>query len=332
MVSRKRLSEKHHHYYDSLMQMKYDRVLPIFGERVYKKGFDIPFPFGIMLNSFYGKQTVDISNVRIGVKSADTVLGPADLSKILEFGAVNAKAYNLNLRMDAWIFPFLDVYALLAWLPSASTYVHLTKPVDIVSDPQQHGWAWGLGVMGAGGIGPVWLQSDYSLTWATMQLLENKVFTQVIGLRTGHVFTSGRSAEKNFSMWVGVMGIFINNQTVGQISLSSAFPGISQEKLDEIRQSYSNWYEGVGPLQQQVSDKIVQKLQDKINGLSAQGVYVTYELDKKLRSNWAGLAGAQYQFNKRWQLRAESNFVGPRFSILTSVNYRFLGVKKNKHL
>lgn len=126
------------------------------------------------------------------------------------------------------------------------------------------------------------------------------------------------------------MGLFINNETIGQIPLSDVFPAISQEKVDEIKQSYANWYTGLSPLQQQVANSIVQKLQDKVNGLPTDGVYITYQLDKKLRSRWAGLLGVQYQFNKSWQLRTESNFIGTRFSIMLSVNYRFMGFKKAK--
>jgi hypothetical protein len=55
-ASIKHLSNKHQRYYDSLKNMNCDRVFPIYGERVYRKGFDIPFPFVIMINNFYGVQ------------------------------------------------------------------------------------------------------------------------------------------------------------------------------------------------------------------------------------------------------------------------------------
>lgn len=327
-VSRKHTGDKHRHYYDSLMQMNYNRLFPIYGDRVYKKGFDIPFPFGIMVNNFYGRQDVDISNVKVGLRTADSTIGPVDMSKVLQFGNVTAKAYNVNARIDAWILPFLNVYTLLAWIPAASTYVQLTKPVDITSDPQQHGWAWGCGIMGAGGIGPVWVQADYDVTWADMQLLKNKVVTQVVGIRAGHTFTSNASAERNISVWCGMMGLFLNNQTVGEIPIADVFPGITQEKIDAIKASYHNWYNGLNPVGQQVADKIVGKLQDKVNGLPADNTNITYQLDKRLSSKWAGILGAQYQFSKKWQLRAESNLIGSRFSMLLSLNYRFLGFKK----
>ncbi|HEY4286599.1 MAG TPA: hypothetical protein VGN00_05825 [Puia sp.] len=330
-VSSKHLSSRHKQYYDSLKNMQYDRVFPILGDKVYKKGFDIPFPFGIMINSFYGKQGINISDIRVGIKGPDATLAPVDLSKVIVFDKVDATAYNLNLRADMWVLPFLNVYGLFNWFPRASTQVDISKPVNISSNPTQHGEAWGFGMMGAGGLGPVWIQGDYSLNWADMQLLDNKVFTQIAGIRAGHAFTSRKNAERNIAVWVGAMGIFINNNTVGQIPLSKVFPQISQEKVDEIKNSYHNWYDGLGPAQQKVADKIVQKLQDQVNGLPVDDIFITYQMNKSVKSKWAGLVGVQYQFDKRWQLRAESNFIGKdRFSMLMSVNYRFLGFKKKK--
>jgi hypothetical protein len=328
-ASRKNLSTKHTAYYDSLLKMDYDRVFPILGDKVYKKGFDIPFPIGIMINNFYGKQDMELSNLRIGVKTPDTTLGPADFSEVIVFEKVNAEVYNINTRIDLWVLPFLNVYGLFMYIPYAQTEVVLSEPVQLTSKPEQSGWTWGFGVMGAGGVGPFWLQGDYNLTWSDMQLLNNKVFTQVVGIRLGQVFPSKVSPEKNVSFWIGAMGLFLNNETVGEVSLDEALPGIPQEKIDEIKQSYSEWYNGLSQTGQQVADKILQGLQDKINGRPTGDTYITYEMDKAPKSKWAGLVGAQYQFNKRWQLRGESNFIGKdRFSLLLSVNYRFLGFKK----
>lgn len=322
-------SKKHQAYYDSLMKMNYDRVFPILGDKVYKKGFDIPFPIGVMINNFWGNQDMALSNLKIGVRTPDTTLGPADMSEVIVFSKVNAKVYNINTRVDVWVLPFLNVYGLLAYLPYASTEVNLAEPVELSSKPEQSGWTWGLGLMGAGGLGPVWIQADYNFTWSDMQLLTNKVFTQILGFRVGHVIKSKVDPQKNVSIWVGAMGIFLNNETKGEVSLSEALPDVPQEKIDEIKQSYSSWYEKLSPTGKKVADEIVQRLQDRLDGRPKGETYILYEMDKAPKSKWAGVIGAQYQFNKRWQLRAESNCIGKdRFSVLLSINYRFLGFKK----
>lgn len=329
--SSKNLSDKHRRYYDSLKAMNYDRVFPLLGAKVYKRGFDIPFPFGIMVNSFYGVQGIDISNIRVGITTSDTIIPPVDLSSVIEFSDVTATALNLNARVDMWVLPFLNVYGIVGYFPQAQTKVVLSKPVQITSEPEQTGWFGGFGIMGAGGVGPVWLQADYNATWADMELLQNKVFTQVVGLRVGHTFVFKNNPEKNFGLWIGMMGIFLNNNTVGEIALDDVFSGISQEKIDEIKQSYGTWYNTLNPVQQKVADLIVDKLQDFVNGISTKDVHISYQMDKTPSARWAGLVGAQYQFNKRWQLRAESNFIGKdRFSMMLSLNYRFMGFRKKQ--
>jgi hypothetical protein len=327
-VSRKHLNDKHKTYYDSLKNMTYDRVFPIYGTKVYKRGFDIPFPFGIMLNTFYGRQGIDITNVRVGIQGPNNVLGPVNLDSIIQFGDVNATALNLNLRADCYLFPFLNVYLMLNYFPYSQTEVNLVKPIELKADPKQSGWAYGFGLMGAFGFGPVWFQGDYSLNWADMELLENKVFTQIAGVRMGHVFPGKKDPESNISIWVGAMGIFLNNRTVGSIKFTEIFPQITEDQVNEARTNYNN-HNGITPLQKQVMDEITQRILDRIHDLPLDESYITYELDKAPSSKWAGLVGMQYQFNKRWQLRSESNFIGKdRLSILLSINYRFMGFKK----
>jgi hypothetical protein len=329
-VPRKYTNERHKHYHDSLMNMNYNYVFPLLGDKVYKRGFDIPFPFGIMINSFYGWQGIDISNINIGIKGPNKTLGPANLDNIIEFSDVKATALNVNLRADMYVLPFLNVYALLSYLPYAKTHVQLSKPINLTAEPKQHGWVYGAGAMCAFGFGPVWMSVDYNVTWANMELLENKVFTQVAGIRIGHVFSGKTNAESNVSVWMGMMGMFLNNNTVGSIAMSEIFPDMTQQQVDETRQNYNN--EGtITPIQKEILDEITQKIRDRINRLPVNDTYITYQMNKAPKSKWAGLVGAQYQFNKRWQLRSECNFISSeRFSIMASVNYRFLGFKKQQ--
>jgi len=324
----KNLSKKHEAYYDSLKNTPYDRKFPILGDKVYKRGFDIPFPFGIMINNFYGKQNIDISDIKVGIIEGDSSKGPVDMSKIIVFDNVNAKAYNINVRADMYVLPFLNVYVLAAYMPIASTSVTLAKPVQISTNPKQSGWGYGFGIMGAGGVGPVWLQADINFTWADMELLENKVFTKVAGFRIGHTFPIKSDPQKNFAIWIGTMGIFLNNATKGKVPLNDLLPDIPPEKIDEIKNSYNQWYNDLDALQKKVVDRIVARLEEGHNGGGRDDVYITYEMNKAVSQPWAGLIGFQYQLSKKWQFRLETNCVGNRFSTMLSVNYRFLGFKK----
>jgi len=49
------VNEKFRAYTDSLKQVEYTNVFPIWGQKAYKKGFDIPYPTGVMVNYMYLK-------------------------------------------------------------------------------------------------------------------------------------------------------------------------------------------------------------------------------------------------------------------------------------
>ncbi len=161
-----------------------------------------------MINNFYGVQSIDITNVNIGLKSPNGSLGPVNVDNIVQFSDVTANLYNINLRADAYIFPFFNIYALVSYMPYSRTHVELSEPVHLTAEPKQDGWAYGFGGMVSVGFGPIWMSADYNMTWADMQLLANKVFTQITGLRVGHVFAFNSDPQKNFSVWVGMMGMF----------------------------------------------------------------------------------------------------------------------------
>ncbi len=64
---------RYEEYKDSLKTMDYDYVFPIWGDRVYKKGFDIPYPAGIMLTTFAVSQKMVIDEISLGVNESEMV-------------------------------------------------------------------------------------------------------------------------------------------------------------------------------------------------------------------------------------------------------------------
>ncbi|MBN9299480.1 MAG: hypothetical protein J0I41_20940 [Filimonas sp.] len=329
-VSRKPLGDRNKAYFDSLRKMNYNYVLPAWGKRVYKKGFDIPYPLGIMVNYFYGKQNILISNMSIGISTPDKTLPPVNVDNFVKFKSVQAIAQNVNIRADAYVLPFLNVYGMFNYFPKAKTEVELSAPVSLTSSATQSGYAYGFGVMGAGGFGPVWVQADFNVTWAKMELLSNKVFTTIMGFRMGHTFPLGNNPQQNIAVWIGTMGLSVNAETKGEVYLKDVLPDVPQSKIDEIKQSYGNWYNNQPAVKKAVVDRIMQALQDRVNGNNIDDVKIIYEMDKRPEQKWAGLVGVQYQMNKRWQLRTEANIVGNRSSIMASINYRFLGFKRKQ--
>ncbi|MBG7629814.1 MAG: hypothetical protein IZT56_05225, partial [Bacteroidetes bacterium] len=64
-----KVKTKHEQYTDSLKKVDYHYVFPILGQKVYEKGFDIPYPVGIMANSIWMRQDIVFSNFQLGFQN-----------------------------------------------------------------------------------------------------------------------------------------------------------------------------------------------------------------------------------------------------------------------
>lgn len=320
--SNKKVSPKYQSYTDSLRHHEYEYVFPIFGQQTYRKGFDIPYPAGIMANYMWLKQGIVISNLQLGVKTTekDIPLTPVDF---IEFGENTNTSYTVNVRPDLWIFPFLNVYGIFGY-GNSHTEVNLVSPVMLTSVVDQGITTYGFGLLGAFGIGPIWFSIDANFTWNKPELLEKAVPVNVLGIRAGHTFTFKKRPDRNFAVWIGTMRASMGAETVGEITLIDAIPPETWERRDEIVAEYDVWYENLSAAKQQVVDKTaIPEVIDRLENSDGSTI-VRYGMDKQVKEKWNGLIGVQFQLNKHWMARSEAGLIGDRKSILFSVNYRWL--------
>ena len=335
----KRVRDVHKEYTDSLKNVKYDYVFPILGQGAYSEGFDIPYPMGIMANYFWTDQGILINNLQLGYKNAYNLDNSFDLrpivdengNEILGFGESRNTSYSFNVRPDLWVFPFLNVYGIFGYGQS-HTEVIINKlgnhDFNMKSVVDQGISTSGFGFLVAGGIGPVWLTADLNFTWNKPENLDKPTFVNVVGLRMGKAFTSKKRPDKNFALWVGAMWIKMQSETVGEIQMKDALPKETWDNKDQIVSDYNDWYDNEAtPFQKIVADKTLGPIIDELDKRNGESI-VQYGIDKQVAKNWNMLLGAQYQFNKHWQLRFEAGILGDRTSFLASLNYRFLGIKK----
>jgi hypothetical protein len=335
--SSKKVRSTHQVYTDSLKSLNYNYVFPFWGQGAYSKGFDIPYPIGLMGNYFWSNQGIVIDNFQLGYSNAYD--GPLDfpltpVSKdVLDFGNNRNTAWSVNVRPDIWIFPFIDLYGIFGFGRSNTSVEVLLFP----DTPQQQSFTSvvdqgittsGVGVLFAGGVGPVWLSLDLNRTWNKPELLDKATTANVVGLRMGKLFVFNKKPQSNISVWIGAMYVNIQSETQGQIQLKDALPPELWDKKDEFVGNYWNWYDNEAtPPQKIMADKILTPIVDAIDERKGESV-VTYRMDKQIKQAWNGLIGLQYQINKHWQIRSEGGVVGDRKSLLISLNYRMLGFKK----
>ena len=317
----RKISKKQEAYTDSLKQVQYDYIFPIFGQQAYGRGFDIPYPVGLMGNYIWIKQGIVIENLQLGLQSENVDI-PLSQVDFIDFGYNTSTSSAVNFRPDIWIFPFLNVYGLFGY-GSSTMEVNVTEPVDITSVVTQGIRTSGFGVLGAFGLGPLFLSVDANWTWTKPDLLEDPVLAKVLGVRLGKTFVFKNHPERNIAIWAGGMRLRMSSETVGSIKMSDVIPQETWDRKDEIVDNYYIWYEGLDPFKQQIVDNsAVPAIIEALDQRDGDAV-VQYGMDKRPEQEWNMVVGGQFQLNKSWMFRSEVGIVGDRKSFLASVNYRF---------
>ena len=322
-----KIKDKNQAYTDSLKQVKYDNVFPIWGQKAYEKGFDIPYPTGLMVNYMYIKQGIVVENLRLGLltENQDIPLTGVDF---IQFGNNFSTANTVIVRPDVWVFPFLNVYGIFGF-GNSTTEVNITAPIELKSVVDQNVRTSGFGLTAAGGLGPVWIAVDGNITWTKPELLDKPVKVNTFGVRFGHNFVSKTKPYRNFGIWVGAMKASLSSNTVGQIKMKDALPPEVFDRADQIATDYYEWYNSLDPnkpldkIKIEKADQILTPIVERLESADGEAI-IRYGIDKRVKQEWNGLIGAQYQFNKKWMLRTEAGILGDRKSVLLSLNYRFL--------
>lgn len=326
----KKVKSKHQQYTDSLKTIDYNYMFPILGHGAYKKGFDIPYPMGIMANFMWMDQGIIIDNLQLGFKSdnKDVPLTPVDF---IGFGENRNNSYSINVRPDIWILPFLDLYGIFG-VGQSHTEVILNRlgnqTIDMKSVVDQSIKTSGVGVLTAFGIGPVWLSIDANWTWNKPELLDKAVLVNVVGLRLGHTFLFKKRPDRNIAVWIGGMRAKLNSESSGELKMIDALPQETWDRKDEISNNYWDWYDNEAkPGEKIIADKVLTPIVERLEAADGSSI-LRYGMDKQTAELWNGIIGAQFQMNKHWMIRTEGGIIGDRKSILASLNYRFLGWKK----
>lgn len=312
-----KLGENRQAYVDSIKNSNYKWNFPAWGKRITKKGFDLPYSAGIMLNPYAGSQKVNISDLKVGFNDMEPVA-----LDFVKFGEVKAKIQSITMRPDVWILPFLDLYA-IAGVSYAQTDVNITEPFILTTSADFNGSTFGVGTTIAGGFHGMITIIDINHTWTKMSNIEGTIQTNMLSPRLGYSFLFKNKSWRSVAMWVGTSGIFINRTTEGTINVGDLkSTSASQTDLQGAANGTADWFNDLTPAQKAVVKRIAQAIIDKINNLPTVET-INYSLVKKPTSNWSMSLGGQFQLNHRWQFRTEVGFLGGRKSLLISGNYRF---------
>lgn len=181
--------------------------LPFLGEEARQRGYDLPLPFGgaLVLTRLSGRK-IDVTDVRLALED-----NPGQsISQFLDLGSTS-DVFNANLKFDAWLLPFLNVYALVGYVHNESdthATVTLPRPGPIPGEDvfetqiktELDGFLGGGGIVLAGGYKNFYFVGDAS--YVQTDLGFDDAFTALIAtIRAGY---NGKFGDLPIQMWVGV--------------------------------------------------------------------------------------------------------------------------------
>jgi hypothetical protein len=334
---------------DSLKNLEYPYILPIYGAQAFKLGYKLPYSAGIGVNYLWQNSDLIIENLQVGFN-----YGPMyDLSEVIRFDDAKASASGVNLRPDIWLFPFLNVYGLIAqaktsteisaglWLPDTSNN---WQQVDAFSTKANFdATSLGFGLTPTFAIGGWWMALDMNFLWTDVSALDKPVFTFVFGPRFGKTYKF--SEDMNLAFWLGAFRLKFSSSTNGSLNISELFPlDDAQAKVDQGFQKVDNaqmqvdaWWSGLTPAEQknpvnmakyETANRAIQTTGNLLTSMdgalsNAETATVQYSLDKRVKNMWNFIVGGQFQITKHWMIRAEYGFLGSRQQFVSGLQYRF---------
>jgi len=280
---------------DNPPEEQWDHLLPFFGKQLTAKGYHLPQPVGLTLVTTYVEQDLTLQNLRISDDGQNFAPVP-----FVAFDGAESKALALEVKIDAWILPFLNVYGILGVMDGegkipvqinigglldatgSALCAGVIKPpicsqdVNIEADPKYQGYNYGLGIVLAGGYESFFVAVPITLVKSDLDIVSSEITSLAAEVLLGFSFK-------------------LNNGAVLEV-----FGGASYLDVDYLAT-------GFAPLSQ-------------INPILPD---INYELDAQNSDKWNYILGGQYALSDKWQLQFQIGFGGSRTQGTFAGTYRF---------
>jgi len=350
VFSNKEVGKKSRSLADSLKHSEYPYALPIWGAKATKRGFSLPYSAGVSVQYFGQKSNLVIDNLQVGFNHGPMV----DLDGVVRFDKAVSRSDGISLRPDVWLFPFLNVYAIMGrsaastevgyglWVPDSSggehEVFHSGTKVDFTAN------TFGFGLTPTIGVGGGWLALDMNFTWTDVPQLDKPASAFVFDPRAGKIFRL-RNPDENINVWVGGFRFAINTGTSGSIPLGDALPidqwqsNVNQgiQQVQQRNAELDAWWNSLTPAQQAnpinqaryaAGKAVLERAAAFLDAANravgnAASSTVQYSLDKRPEDMWNFIVGGQYQLNKSLMFRAEVGFLKSRTHVIAGAQYRF---------
>jgi hypothetical protein len=214
--------------------------LPLLAEEARKRGYELPLPFGaaLILTGLDGRE-IEVTDVRIGLQG-----NPAQsVSDFVDLGSTS-EVFNANIKFDAWLLPFLNLYALAGYVHNTSnTHARVTLVPGLIEsetsiETELDGVVGGVGATLAGGYQNFYMVADCNYNRAALGF-DDEFIALIASLRVGWM---GKLGEVPLQMWVGVG----NWDTAATAKGHGTLPNGAELVFEADQKPKTNWMYDVG--------------------------------------------------------------------------------------
>jgi len=185
---------------------RWSSFLPLLGEEATKRGIELPLPFGAGMVYYHLDRDIEVTDVRVGRNGAP----PTSVSDFAQLSS-GSRVDNVNLKLDAWLLPFVNVYMIAGYIWNTSdTRIDVSLPPllpggterrhTVTVETKLEGSVGGVGMTLAGGYGPFFMTYDVNLAQADLGF-DNRFKAVVTSIRGGW---NGQLGSKPFRTWASV--------------------------------------------------------------------------------------------------------------------------------
>lgn len=268
--------------------------LPLFAQKVIDLGFELPNPYGVAIIPARIRQDLTLQNLAIGIN------GPADRElDFVDFGIPSVENSALQLKLDAWVLPFLSVFTTVGvfdgdanipltfegsdLFPDACSITpnapFCVRTYSTVASPRYEGTNVSLGMTLAMGWDRFFAALPITYAWTDVDLINETVTALNISPRIG--MTGDAGDRGTVAVFLGATYLRAEVDITGEFDLETP------------------------------------------SGPVGEVTTVAFRVSQRNKDRWNALLGFNWEMNKIWSVMAEAGFGGSRESFIAGVTYRF---------
>ena len=205
---------------------------------------ELPNPMGVGVTLYYQQQKYDLKNLVVTIPmplgdiNAFQVAGvnPADLKNL----PIDNWIYEVNLKMDLWVLPFLNVFGLLGYIEGET---EVRFPISVYQQVgfnqlviDYDGPVYGAGATLVGGYKSAFASVTAVYTYANPSAMDSTVKSLVLMPRVG-LNLAGIISGVDLTTWLGAMYQEVDERDQGDL----AIPVLGRVKFDADLEQQDSW-------------------------------------------------------------------------------------------